>query len=664
MRKLYGTSLFFCLFTILLPALAQQKSGQTFMKMGNVSVEELKMNRYENDTSASAVVLYDAGKSYFSMSAGSGLVLNFDRHVKIKILKKSGYTWADVLVPLYRTNNSDKELLMNLKGSTFNLVDGKMESHKLTKESVFEEKNTDNWTTQKFTMPNVKEGSVIEFSYRVQSNFFFNLRDWTFQKTIPVLWSEYTTTIPEYFYYKKLSQGYEQFLVSEEKPVNINLGAEVGNTSGTEYHWILKDVPAIRREPYMTSVNNYVSKIEFELGRFQVPGRVYETYNNSWLKVSSNLLESERFGTQLSRTNFVKEAIAPIIANQQEPEKKMAAIYDYVKNNIAYNNREKLYTENNLRKVLDTKTGNSAEINLLLIAMLKEAGLEANPVILSTRDNGYVGSTSFPNISRFDYVIGHVQLGEKVYLLDATEPLALPNILPVKCLNGEGLLVNAQEARWVPLVAGAKASQIYQCNLTIGSDNSLKGKIETISNGYTALQYRRNIKTEGEKKYIEGYRNKLTDWEIDKFSIQHANAPTEALKINYDVNLAGQSQPVNAIYLHPMQNHGEKENPFKLESRKFPIDFATPIEETYLFSYTIPEGFKVEEQPKNTLITLPENGGKFTYSVSNLGNTISVVSKLSINRPNFSADEYQYLKEFYNLVIAKHAEQIVLKKAN
>jgi len=128
--------------------------------------------------------------------------------------------------------------------------------------------------------------------------------------------------------------------------------------------------------------------------------------------------------------------------------------------------------------------------------------------------------------------------------------------------------------------------------------------------------------------------------------------------------VAGQAQTVNAIYLNPMQNQGEKENPFKLEIRKFPIDFATPIEETYLFSYTIPEGFKIEEQPKNAIISLPENGGRFVYSITNVGNTINVVSKLLINRPNFAAEEYPYLKQFYDLVIAKHAEQIVLKKAN
>ena len=68
------------------------------------------------------------------------------------------------------------------------------------------------------------------------------------------------------------------------------------------------------------------------------------------------------------------------------------------------------------------------------------------------------------------------------------------------------------------------------------------------------LRYRKNIQSEGEKKYVENFRNKLTDWEVEKFAIEHAAAPAEALKIKYEVNLAGQAKPVNIIYLKPMQN--------------------------------------------------------------------------------------------------------------
>ncbi|KAA5546740.1 transglutaminase domain-containing protein [Adhaeribacter rhizoryzae] len=606
--------------------------------------------------------MYDSGKSQFSFHANTGLIINFDRHVVIKILKKSGYEWADVTTALYRVNQGEKESVNNLKGFTYNLVDGKVEASKLTKESIFEEKNTDNWTSHKFTMPNVKEGSIIEYSYRIQSPFLFTLRDWTFQRTIPTLWSEYKAIIPEYFDYKQVSQGYEPYETYTANRVNVELGLTGNNPTGKEHHWIMKDVPALQEEPYMTSINNFVSRIEFELGQVSFPGQMITNFNNTWEKVSANLMASDRFGAQLTKTGFTKETLAPLVANESDPEKKMQIIYAYIKENIKCNDHFRLFAENNLRKALETRTGSSADINLLLVAMLKEAGLEANPVILSTRSNGFVGSFTYPSISKFNYVIGHVIIGEKEYLLDASERDAMPNMLPVRCLNREGLLVSAKSSRWVSLMPTTKASNMYQSSFVIGKDNSVTGKIEHSSAGYAAMSYRKKITAEGEKKYVEKALSKTDYWEINKFTIRNADATSEALKIGYEVNLAGQEKPVNTIYLKPMQNLGEKENPFKLDTRKFPVDFATPIDETHVYSYTLPEGYKVEEQPKNAVISLPENGGRFIYSITVLGNTVNVMSKLTINRPSFQAAEYPNLKEFYNHIVAKHAEQIVIKQ--
>jgi hypothetical protein len=294
--------------------------------------------------------------------------------------------------------------------------------------------------------------------------------------------------------------------------------------------------------------------------------------------------------------------------------------------------------------------------------MLKEAGLDANPIILSTRNHGFAGSLTYPSISKFNYVIAHVKIGEKEYVLDATDATATPNMLPVRCLNGEGRLISAKEPRWISLNTTTKASEIHQSHLIIGKDNSLKGKVQVSCNGYAAMSQRQAITTQGEKKYIEQIKSKADHWEIEKFSIKNTATPAEQLLIDYEVNLPGQDKPVSTIYLNPMQNKAEKENPFKIDTRKFPVDFATPIEKTYMYAYTLPDGYKVEELPKNTIINLPENGGRFLYSVTTIGNTINVLSRVSINRPQFSADEYPILKEFYNQIIAKHAEQIVLKQ--
>lgn len=660
MKQFYLSAAFYLL--LLLSANAQKKVPYNFLKTGQITVEDLKMNRYEKDTSAVAVILYDAGRSRYDFNGAGEIVVNYDRHLIIKILKKSGYNLANISVPLYRINTYKKESISNLKGTTYNLEGGKIITSKLTDESIFDEKNTYNWITQKFTMPNVKEGSVLEFSYRVQSKFFYNLRPWQFQYTIPVVWSEYTTQVPDIFTFNQVTQGDHPFAINSTKPVDLNTSFIKYGPSSTEKKWAMKDIPAIREEPYMNSINNYLAKIEFEINDVTIPGLVYESFNNTWPKISKALMESERFGDHINNRGAIKDVLAPLLTAISDPEKKMEAIYSYVKQNIKYNNIEHLLTTTSLKKTLETKTGNSADINLLLIAMLKEAGLEANPIILSTRENGIVNTLQQPNISKFNYVIGHARIGDKEFFLDATEPMANPNLLPGRCLNGEGRLILATDSRWIPLNAGAKVGQMYYCQLAIGNDNSLKGKIQVSSTGYAALRQRKNIARNGESKHIETIKNRAEHLEFEKFTVMNSKATKEALKIDLDVNTPGQGQAASIIYLNPFQNQVEKTNPFKQDNRLYPVDFEAPIEETYIFNYTIPAGYRIEEQPKNAIVSLPGDDCKFVYSVTSNGNTISCLSKVSVNKSVFYSEEYALLKEFFDQVIAKHSEQIVLKK--
>lgn len=659
MKNVY---LLILLVTLSIAGKAQKLPARTFLKTGNVTLDDLKMANYSKDTSAAAVVLFDAGRSRYDFNTTGDIVVNYDRHLIVKIFKKSGYNLANIEVPLYRVNTYTKESISNLKGTTYNLVDGKIVTHKLTDESVFDEQNSYNWITQKLTMPNVKEGSVFEITYRVQSKFFYHLRPWQFQYTIPVLWSEYTVQVPNIFTYNPVSQGNHPFAIRETKPVDLNTSFLKYSSGNTERKWAMKDIPAIRKEPFMTSINNYLAKIEFEISNVQIPGLYYESFNNTWEKITKALLDSDRFGNHIDNSGAVRETVKPIIATISDPEKKAIAIYNFVKQNFRYNNIEHLATTTSLKKTLETRSGNSADINLLLIAMLKEAGLEASPVILSTRENGLVNTLNQPNLSKFNYVIGFVKVADKELLLDATEPMATPNLLPIRCLNGEGRLINAKDSRWVPLAPAGKLSEMFYSQLTVGNNNSLKGRMQLSSSGYAALEHRKDIALKGEKLYIDGLRNRTENLEVEKFKVQNSNTPEEALKVELEINNPGQSQAANIIYLHPFLNQVEKTNPFKHESRIYPINFGAPIEQTFVFNYTIPEGYQLDEQPKNAIVTFPGDKCKFIYSINSTGNTISCMSKINVNDPNFDSEEYTLLKAFFDQVIAKHSEQIVLKK--
>ncbi|QNF31541.1 DUF3857 and transglutaminase domain-containing protein [Adhaeribacter swui] len=627
-------------------------------KFGKIEPKDFE-KKYSADTSVSAVVLFNVGESKFGVDA-SGLVLYSDHHVRIKILKKNGYDWATTTVPLFGSSNSDRETVMNLKGNTYNLVDGKVVTDKMPKEAVFNEKEDEFWTNQKFSLPNVKEGSIIEYSYRVKSGYIFDFPNWTFQRSIPVLYSEYTAEFPEWFDYKKTTQGYEPFYLVKSEPINVSLSASLTGT-GTRYIWAMKDVPAMEEEPYMSSLKDYVARIEFELGRISLPGDFVRPMNNSWDKITTNLLQSENFGGRLKKNGTVKALTAPIIAQQTEPVKRLEAIFDYVRSNFKWNESYRVYATQTFGKLLEKKVGTSAEINLLLTAMLKEAGIEADPVILSTRGHGRI-NPYYPSLTKFNYTIAHAKIGDKVYLLDATEPMGTINVLPSRCISEVGRLISAENSDWVALQSGSKDSFVHHSKLVIGEDNSINGVVHVVRNGHNALSCRKSISQDGEKKYIDNLKKASDLFEIKNINLKNTTPSVEPLIIDYEVTASGQPQAGNIIYLQPMQSLGIKANPFKHETRKYPIDFTTAVEQTYMYSYTIPTGFAVEEQPKSTKVNLPEDGGSFVYSVTTIGNTINVLSKLTINRPQFLAEEYPYLKEFYNQIVAKQAEQIVLKK--
>ncbi|WP_276499065.1 DUF3857 domain-containing protein [Pontibacter litorisediminis] len=647
------------LLALMLAGFSHNAAAQDF-KFGKVSEEELKMSVYDKDTAAAAVILSDYGFSRFEYMGEMKVV--FERQVRIKIFKKSGYDWADVVVPYYQ-KGTGKERVGSIKGYTFNLEDGKIQKDKLEGSSVFDEKTSEYWYAKKFTMPNVKEGSVIDVSYTITSDFVYTLRDWEFQHSIPVVRSEYRARIPEYFDYKFLMQGYHA-LYSNESNKEAATGSSKASPDmlNNAYVWVMKDVPALKEEKYITTVRDYQSKIEFELQRVHFPGQASRTMTGDWQKVTSDLMTQDKFGVQLNRSGFFKDQLAIIQSKYKSQPEQLAAIFDLVKSRMKWNGINSTYANTTIRKAWDERTGNAADINLLLTSMLLEAGFDAAPVLISTRNHGRINTAMSPMVTKFNYVIAHVKVGETEYLLDATDPLVTVGVLPTRCLNGQGRLIKKGADRWVSLTPATNYSKLFSATLIMNGEGEIVGTGRESAGGYGAINLRRAILEEGEGKYTERLAKEVGDFKLTKPEIKNLNDLGSSLDITYNINVNGSGRAHDIIYLNPMLGRGEKENPFKLNERLYPVDFGTPIDETYIFSFTIPEGYEVEEAPQSIALNLPESGGRFMYMVQQQGNMLQVMSKLSINKPVFYAEEYANLKELYNRIIAKHAEQVVLKK--
>ncbi len=668
---------------LLLGALAAQAQPEP-IKFGKPDPKDLTAAPFVGDSAAAAVVLCDYGTTRFQYNRNDFQLIS-ERVTRIKILRKSGYDAATVRVPLYH-HNAAEEKIGGLRGFTYNLVNGVMQKTKLETGSAFTEELTPNVRVRKFTLPDVREGSVIEYAYSVTSDFLFNFQDWTFQREIPTRWSEFRADIPEYFEYKKLLQGYHNLEVQTEATnVAQYTVHEAGGFSGsgfnttresasastvtarlTSYRWAMKDVPAFRDEPYMTTSEDYVDRLNFQLAGERFPGQAYQNVAATWSKIDTELLNSDNFGLQMDRGNFLKEQLAGLAAKYPDAAARAAAVRRVVMAAVRYDGTNRYSTTGSLRKAYDAHRGTSADVNLLLIAALRDAGLPAQPLLLSTRNHGHVNQM-LPLLDKFNYVVALVPLaGGQDLLVDATEPLLPCGVLPERCLNQTGRLIMAkpEEGRWVDLAPTQHRVHYQQVALTMDAQGGLAGKVHEEHSGYAGVEARRELASLGEKKYLTELTRPHSGWTVPKFAVAERDNVSKPLAFDYEfTEPADDNATAGTLYLSPFREFTSDQNPFRHENRQFPVDFGAARDETTMVTLTLPAGYELAEMPKPAVVELPDGGGRFLYNVSTTTpGVVQLISRLSLRKPMYGAEEYANLREFYRLMLEKHSEKLVIKK--
>ncbi len=643
-------------------------------KFGKLDVSILKENHQNIDSSASAIVLADYGRSYFRYSQSEGFIFYFERYKLVKILDKEGYRYADVEIPVYHSSNG-KESASVIKGYTYNLGDGKLVKSKLEKSSIFREGYNANWNIKKFTMPDVKESSVIEYQYTIMSPFTFNLRTWEFQSEIPTVYSQYEVTIPEYFDYQQVSSGYHPFTVFDKSTISNKLTITTKdrvegrsttfdhntiNYQENKYLWITKDVPAFKKEAYLNNASNYVSKIEFELRGRKYPNQAYESVMGDWTSLNKTFLESQYFGLAIKQIGFLKQDLEKF--ENLDDSSKISNTMALLKKEMEWNGNNGKYVNTTLKKAWEQKSGNSADINLMLVAALQRLNLDADPVLLSTRNHGIIRDYLAMS-KQFNYVICLVRTGDAMLLLDATDKYMPSGVLPVRCLNGQGRVISDSSPGWINLMSTNLSENSLFCQLDLSEDGVMNGQMLLTSKGYAAYNNRKKYIQKGEEKFIDDVKEGNKMWEISSSGFKGESEMNKPFSQNYEVEINEVVESAgNLMFINPLLTQGMKENPFKLEKRTFPVDFAYPIKESYMISIKLPEGYIVDDLPKPVNIVLPDNAGKFQFLAQQIGNKLSVTNIYTINKAIFLPDEYPALKRFYNIIVSKHAEQIVLKK--
>lgn len=624
-------------------------------KFGKVSKEELQEEKHPLDPEAEAAYLFKDRHTYYNV-VSDGFQIVTEIHERIKIYNQEGFSYATQEVFLSR-NGSDRERLSNLKAQTYILKGGEITEYKLEKDAVFDDNVTAYLTKSSFTMPNVAEGCVVEFSYKIISPFFFSIDDFSLQAGIPIKKLEAKFDAPSSFEFKPTYKGYLPVKPKYETKTGIQLTDVIKSTS-----YSLTDVPALKSEVYVDNINNYRSGVSFELSSITIPGRLYKTYTQTWDDVTKNIYAYSSFGAELDKTGYFEEDLDVLLKGVTDPSEKVNLIFNYVKSTMNWNKYMGYGCNDGVRKAYKEKTGNVAEINLMLTAMLRYAGLNANPVLVSTKSHGI---PLFPTTDGFNYVISAIEGNDTRILLDATDKYAMPNVLPKRALNWMGRLIRKNGSSVeVDLTASDLSSQVVNMIVKIGEGGSIEGKIRKNFTNHIALNFLDENSGLANETYLEKLENTYTGIEIDGYEIKNNNKFSDPIVETFSFYKDLGAEIIGEkIYFNPMLFFTENENPFKLEKREFPVDFVYPHAKKYLITIQIPEGYKVESIPESMLIALPDNIGKFSYNLKGgVSNQIQVVTSLEINADIVPAPYYESLKEFYSQLVQKETEKIVLTK--
>jgi hypothetical protein len=647
--------------------IAQEKLN---FKYGKVSPADFDLSKNKFDTSVSAVVIADVGSSGFDGNTKGWFSLSFKKQTRIKILNKNGFDAANVEIPLYFSGQAE-EKVSYLKASTYTLEGGKVAETELDKKSVFKDKYDKNHMTVKFTLPAVKEGCIIEYSYIVTSDFLRNLQPWEFQGDYPVLWSQYEVKMPEFFNYVFLSQGTFQLEhTTEVTRDNFNI-TDPGGASASEHYsisantvlhkWVAKNVPALKKESFTSTLNNHISKVEFQLSQYRFPNMPVKDIMGNWASLATDLMKDEDFGEVLDKSNnWLDDEMKSVASGTTDTLEKVKKIYAFVRDKFTCTGNRGIWLSGPLKTVDKNKNGYVADLNILLTAMLRHEKIEANPVLLSTRGHGYTNEF-YPLLNRFNYVVSAVVTGNKVYYLDASDPTLGFNHLQDECYNGHARVITHD----VAIAVYFNPDSLVEKKLTtvfIHSDKpgEWDGHFATNMGYYESLNTRSKLKEKGEESFFKNIQSSYTgEIELNEKKIDKLKELDQPVKIEYDFKL---KQDEDMIYFSPMMSEGYKENYFKAAERSYPVEMPYLVDETYIFNFDIPADYVVEELPKSSKVNFGEKDGFFEYMIDKSGETIRLRSRLKLNRATYLPDEYNDLREFFSYVVKKHAEPIVLKK--
>ena len=625
------------------PNLIAQTDNHSF---GKVDKQELLLKDCDFENNAAAMVLFDIGEYYYDQ----GFRVN-ERFVRIKIFNDKGLDRANVKIRFFTYHNDEQ--IKNISGQTYNLdAAGNIVITKLDKKTVFSKKLNKRYSEVAFTLPEVKAGSVIEYKY-TQQGMGAGSSSWYFQKSIPVLFSEYKVNFP--LEVEMQCQPICTLPYQSKKENKSNRDIQI---------FFMEKIPALNDEAFISCDEDYLQKVEARVIAVNYPGRPRRILTSTWQEIIKDLMEDIDFGLQLNknipRTDDLELLLKPVTS----PYKKMTIIHDYVRNNMKWNEYDNIWALDGVKSAWKDKKGTSGEINLILVNLLIDAGLNAHPVLISTRNHGRVNIFA-PSTRQFNKVMAYVEIDKQVYVLDATEKFTPSRLIPQEALASEGLVIEKPDTfEWGWRTLWNK-KEVYQNTVflfaEVDSNGVMKGNATVTSSDHARVE-RANKLAEGKEPFIKAFYTPANpDLKIDSLNFQNEKIDSLPLVQNISfteiLNSSGDYKYFTANIFS-----GLEKNSFVADNRFSDIFFGYDQQISIVGSVSIPDNYEFEELPKNIKMIMPDTGIVFTRMSGVNENLLSLKITVDFKKPIYEVAEYELFKEFYKKMFNLLNEQFVIKR--
>ncbi|MCG2617805.1 DUF3857 domain-containing protein [Terrimonas sp. NA20] len=628
-------------------AFAQKKEAE-LPAFGKVEKAELQMKECPFEENAEAMVLIDEAQLDYVL----GSSFDMKKRVRIKILSEKGLDRANVHLSFISARNEEE--IRNLEAQTYNLDDnGNIVITKLEKNLIYDKKLNKRETERSFTFPAVKVGSVIEFRYK---HVNAGLVDWYFQRSVPVQYSRFKIDMPE------------EIEVSVTPHTNRPYDKK-REESGRRYKdsYSMTNVPSFHDEPFIINEDFYMDRLETKITALVIDGR-RKSRTVSWLDVIKFLMEDEDFGAQIKKNIPRTADLDAKLKDISMPYEKMKTIYKYVQDNMQWNDYTGIWAFDGVKSAWKDKKGTSGEINLILVNLLKDAGLKVFPILMSTHANGLVnsfdaGTVDRPGFRQFNKVMALVELDGKPYVLDASQKGIPVHLTPAEVLQTEGLVIEKLETGewgWRSVRPQAPSKNLILINGLIDADGKMTGQATISSYDYARLS-RLPVAKKGKDKFIETYVSGNQGMLVDDVLFENLDSDSlplvQKILFNKSLNNTGEYSYFSSNILS-----GLEKNPFVADHRFSDVFFGTNQTYTILGNFTLPEGFEFDALPKNIKMIMPDTSIVMTRAAQVTNGILSTKIQVEFKKPIYAAAEYEDFQEFYKRLFELINEQYVVRK--